>query len=111
MELEILQHASVPIIRIRGEIGGAGDPELIEAAAEQLAAKGVLVIDLSGVSYLNSTGINTLVRINAQANVQEQRVMFAAPTHMVSGVFRTTRLDKFFEVRGAVDDAVAQLQL
>jgi anti-sigma B factor antagonist len=104
------ENDGIATLVITGEVGTEVDQELITMAGEILVGPGAkLILDLSGVNYINSTGINTLVRINAQANQQDQRVVFAAPTPMVEGVLHTTQLDRFFTVRSSMAEAVAEL--
>jgi anti-anti-sigma factor len=98
------------VLTIHGELGSPDDQALLDTVAELLAGPGAtLIIDLAGLHYLNSMGINTLVRITAQANVQEQRVVYAGPSPLIEGIFRTTQLVRFFEVVPDVPSAVARL--
>lgn len=108
--VERTEQSGIPTLVISGDIG-SDDTKLLEEASEILVGPGAkLLLDLSGVTYINSTGINSLVRINAQANQQDQRVVFAAPSPMVEGVFRTTQLDRFFTVLPSMDEALAVLK-
>lgn len=108
--IERTESAGIPLLVISGDIG-SDDTKLLQEAADILVGPGAkLMLDLSAVTYINSTGINTLVRINAQANQQDQRVVFAAPSPIVEGVFRTTQLDRFFTVLPTVADAVELLK-
>lgn len=108
--IERSENAGIPMLVISGDVG-SDDTKLLQEASDVLVGPGAkLVLDLSGVTYINSTGINTLVRINAQANQQDQRVVFAAPSAIVEGVFRTTQLDRFFTVCVSVDEAVQVLK-
>jgi hypothetical protein len=51
-----------------------------------------------------------VVRVKAQANTQEQTIVFASPSPLVSGVFDTSKLDKFLEIYPTVDEALRHLQ-
>ena len=111
MTIEQSEPSGIPCLALTGEVGTADDDMLLAKVDEVLAGPGAKVIlDLGGVRYMNSTGINTLVRINAQANQRDQRVVFANPAPLVDGVFRTTQLDRFFTVTRTVADAVSVLQ-
>lgn len=111
MFLDQSEHSGIRVLSVGGELGGSDDEKLVERIGDLLSGPGDrVIIDLSQVTYINSRGINTLVRITAQANVQEQRVVFASPSNLVEGVFRTTQLIRFFDVYPTLDEAVKGLQ-
>ncbi|MBN2447035.1 MAG: STAS domain-containing protein [Phycisphaerae bacterium] len=111
MFLDMSEHAGVKVLYVGGELGGPDDAKLIEIVNEQLEDPGdSIIIDLGKISFINSTGLNTLVRLSAQANVQEQRVVYANLTPMIEGLFSTTQLDRFFEVHGDVQAAASALK-
>jgi len=68
-----------------------------------------LILDLSGSRRINSTGISRLVLLVTDANTKSSRVIFAAPTSFVDGVFRVSHLDRFFEIAESVADAIGML--
>ncbi len=68
-----------------------------------------LVVDLSGCPRINSTGIARLVILLTDANTHSSRVIFAAPTSFVGGVFRVSHLDRFFEIAESVVEAIGML--
>ena len=111
MFLDLKQLDGINVLSIGGELGGPDDDTLIERVNDLLNVAGDrLILDLHSVTYLNSTGLNTLVRITARANVQEQRVVLAHPAPLVDGVLRTTQLVRFFEVFADLPAASAALR-
>ncbi len=68
-----------------------------------------IVLDLRGLTYINSGGLGLLVQLTARANSQGGRVVVAAPSPFVADVLETTRLNRFFDVAAGTDDAVARL--
>ena len=108
--IDVDEREGVTILQLRGDLGEPEGFELIARVNEALSDRGALaVIDMSGVSHMNSAGIASLVRVVAQANTQEQRVVLAGPTPLVAGVFAATRLDRFFEVFATTDDALRKI--
>jgi anti-anti-sigma factor len=100
----------VKIVHLAGEFGAGDDAAFAEAVTDLLDTHGSrIVVDLSAVPYINSAALGALVRLVAQANVQEGRVLLAAPTPFVTGVLQTTRLDKFFEVAESVEAALKRI--
>ncbi len=99
MFLDTRVESGFNVLNVGGELGGPDDATLIERVRDLMSGPGAsLIVDLSEVTFINSTGINTLVRMTAQANVQEQRIVYAGPSPMVAGVLRTTQLDRFLAV-------------
>lgn len=108
MTFEIEDHAVANIVRLQGELVG-NNQAFVDAVTNLLTRRGTRVLfDMSGVQFMNSTGLADLVRIAAQGNVQEAEVVLAALTPFVAGVLQTTRLDRFFEIQPAVEDALAK---
>jgi anti-anti-sigma factor len=111
MTINIEDHAGVKILRLHGELGANEGLTLIEEVTEALEGRGACaVIDMSGVPSISSAGIGAVVRIKAQANTQEQTVLFADPSPFVSGVLVASKLDKFLEIYASVDQALQSLQ-
>jgi anti-sigma B factor antagonist len=106
MQFQIEDHDNARIVRVTGEIAG-NDPKFVEAVTNLLAGPGArVVIDLSGVPFMNSTGLADIVRIAAQGNVQECEVVLAGLTPFVKGVLQTTRLVQFFQIAETVEAAL-----
>lgn len=101
----------IKVLRVQGVLGEAEGLELIAQVNEMLEGIGdSLVIDLGDVPSLNSAGIGALVRIQAQANTQEQTVFFAGPSPIIRGVLSATRLDKFLRICSSVEEALQSVE-
>ncbi len=108
MTIDIHDHNGVHIVRLMGELGE--DSGIVDAVTNLLERRGARVlIDMSGVPFINSTGLGDLVRLTAQANVQEGRVVLAHLTPFVAGVMETTQLSRFFETCPTSEEALARL--
>lgn len=110
MQIDVSEKAGVDVVRPTGELTDEGSDELTARVAELLARRGRrIVLDMQGVSYMNSAGLSTLVNLNARANLQESRVLLAATTPFVTNVLEMTKLTRYFEVCASVDEAVGRL--
>lgn len=110
MKVDVEDRAGVHLVRVTAETLGGEDVTLIETVTQLLESRGVrIVVDLTGVKLINSTGLGDLVTLTAQANVHESQLVLAGPSAFVAGVFETTRLDRFFSVHPSVDAAIASL--
>jgi anti-sigma B factor antagonist len=110
MKIDVEDHAGIKVLRLAGDLRAEEGHSLVERANDVLEGRGAqVIIEMSGVPYVTSAGINALVRITAQANTQEQRVVLANPSPLVANVFVVTRLNRFFEIFDSLDEALAKL--
>lgn len=110
LTIETEMRDGVAVVRLHGELTGPDGHGLVDTLRRLLDEAGVrMVLDLSEVTFVNSEGLGGLVRITAQANSQGGRVVIADPTPFMTGVFQTTKLDRFFELSTDVQTALAML--
>lgn len=110
MNIDIETKDGIHIVHIQGDLVGEHS-DLIEEVTNLLTGPGVgVVIDLRAVPFMNSTGLSELVRITAQANVQEDRIALAGPSPFVAGVLQTTQLNRFFDVYPTLDEALNNMK-
>jgi anti-sigma B factor antagonist len=108
VEIRTAQVADAVVVRVAGEIDLASAPELGRALEASFGDARCVVVDLSGVSFLDSSVLNVLVR--GQADLAEQGIEFrvVSPSdHAVRRVFEITRLNDVLGVVGSLDDALA----
>jgi anti-sigma B factor antagonist len=84
------------VVTAVGEVDVASSPKLLQAIESVIAPSVRLAVDLSGVSFLDSTGLGALVQaLNAVTSADgELRVVVADPN--VLKVFEVTALDDVF---------------
>lgn len=110
MEIALQQRAGVDIATLDGEFRDEAGDELTALIGGLLAENGRrIVLDMSRVTYLNSTGLSALVSLAARINLGESRLILAAPTPFVANVLELTKLSRFFEVAKSVDEAIGRL--
>lgn len=111
MNIDIERRSGITVLSLDGELTGGGESPLPDVVNARLGS-GIprLVIDMSRVAFMSSDGLGELVRVATQINTLEGRVVLAAALPFVEGVFHATQLDRFFEICGTVDDAVALLE-
>src|SRR4051794_5380749 len=71
-------------LRIVGEVDLSTVPELDEALAELRSARVPVVLDLSKVTFFDSTGLRALVRATRQARLAKSGFFIARPSDQVS---------------------------
>lgn len=96
-----------PVVAVRGEVDLRTSPRLRILLLEQaLRVGGTLVIDLSGVSYMDSSGVGTMVYVKREVERAGRRLVLAGLQARVRGVLEITHLDKFFTIVERVDEVV-----
>jgi anti-sigma B factor antagonist len=111
MTIDVEDRSGVKVLRPKGKLTGEDGKTLVDTASRFLGGEGPgLVLHMADVSYMNSAGLGELVRLSAKANMQKQKVVFAAPSEFVNRVFQATKLDTFFEVCPDLDQAAKALE-
>jgi len=65
-----------------------------------------LIIDLSGVQYMDSSGLATLVEAMRIAKTQSVTLHLASMTAKVRAIFEIARLDAFFSIKDTLQEAL-----
>ena len=111
MTIDVEDRAGVIVLHIKGDIGLDDGVDLLETSIEVLERSSAgIVFDLSQVPFVGSSGLGDLVKLVAQANTHEQRVILAKPSPFVKGLFQTTKLDTFFEICPTLEEALQRLR-
>ena len=88
------------VIRVAGEVDLYSSPELRKAILKAVpAAGGALEVDLAEVTYIDSSGVATLVEGLRSARENGADFALVAPSKAVLQVLELARLDSIFEVR------------
>jgi len=87
------------VIDLQGEINAQADQALNQAYAEaDIQNPDVIVLNFSGVDYINSTGIALIVGLLAQTRKTHRRlVVYGLSDHYVQ-IFQITRLSDFMDI-------------
>lgn len=97
MHVDVQQSGSGPRVMVQGEVDLESSPELRSALLAQVAGGSTLTVDLSGVSYIDSSGIASLVEALQACKQAGGRLLLAAPSEAVNKVITLARLDRVFE--------------
>jgi anti-sigma B factor antagonist len=99
----------VAILEPRGSLIGGEETDDIKSKCRDLLEQGnrKLVIDLKNVSYLNSTGIGTLVAIHAMYKNSQGGIRLCSIGESIQNVFVITKLMSVFNVDETRKAAIA----
>jgi anti-sigma B factor antagonist len=110
LDLTTTSQGLCAVVRVEGEIDLDSAGELSEAALAAMQEIGPsLVLDLSGVTFMDSTGLKVLLAVHKRAELAGGRLVLAAPTRSVNRVVSITGFDQTFAICGDVDSALAVL--
>ena len=86
---------SAAVIDIRGDVTAASEQPLAQAydEATELGAQS-LILNFTGLEYMNSSGIGMLVTLLVRANRQRQQLSAFGLTDHYREIFSLTRLDE-----------------
>ncbi len=91
----------VTVVTAAGEVDVSTAPEL--RAMLQDASEGAIVVDLSQVTFLDSTGLGVLVAASKRGDV---RLVVTRP--QITKVLEVTGLSEVFSVFSTVEEAIAK---
>jgi anti-sigma B factor antagonist len=103
--VDVSRSGSTAILRIRGEITGGSEPQLMAAYAQADGARAV-ILDFAGLDYMNSGGIGLLVTLLVRTQRANQKLLAIGLTEHYRQILSLTRLD---EAIGIHDDEAAAL--
>ena len=97
------------IIDIRGDVTAAAETTLMEAFAQAgTPTTKTIILNFTGLEYMNSSGIGLLVTLLIRANRQKQRVMAYGLSEHYRHIFELTRLNEaiaIYDTEAAALDA------
>ena len=94
------------VVWARGEIDAATEPDLTQELAEAVRTHPCrVIVDLTQVTFMDSTGFNALVRARAEGN-GELRLVGASG--MVYEVLRMTGLEEVLTVHSTIEESIGQ---
>lgn len=100
-------HPGTAVLTVQGEVDMLTAPRFESAVAELIACPdSVRVIDLSGVSFLASSGLAVLIRAAHRTEENGVRLRLVASTRSVRRPLEVTGADQLFEIHPDADAAV-----
>ena len=108
VQTEGRQASGAGIIALQGEVTGFAEDALMAAYAEASAgATPVIILDFSGLQYMNSSGIGLLVTLLIRAQRQQQRLLACGLTDHYRQIFDLTRLNEVIGIYDSQAEALA----
>ena len=110
MQIVVHAHTETPwtVLTVAGELDVAGGPDLrqhVMAAVRTGATR--LVLDLTGVDFIDSFGLGVLVGALKRVRLLDGDLRLVVPEPRVRRVFEVCDLDRVFTLHTTLDDALA----
>ncbi len=103
LTIETLSHEGVEHVVLRGEFDLAAVPAFEDRIAKaEAGAPAVIVVDLGGLQFMDSSGLRALVSADDRARRAERRFAIVPGPPAVRRVFEITQLDERLDL---VEDA------
>jgi anti-sigma B factor antagonist len=95
------------VVALRGELDIADAAEIAARLAAVAASEPQIIVDLSGLEFIDSCGVAALARGRKHARHARGDLLLAAPRQPVLRVLAMTRLADGFSVHATVEKAAA----
>ena len=86
------------VIGLHGDLDTAAHDRLISATTPWLASGTHIVLDCSGITFIDSRGMQSLVELHHMAAAVGADLILTALPHAVSRIFRIAGVEGFFTV-------------
>lgn len=107
MTVEMTTRQGAAVAMLSGDVDLERSPLVRRALLEALRDRRPLIVDLSQVSYIDSSGIASLVEAYQTARKQDTPFLLAAVSPKALRVMQLARLDRVFALHDSLDDALA----
>lgn len=97
----------IHLVRVRGEVDLSWSQQLRRTILDGLAGAKVLGVELSAVTYIDSSGIAALVEGFQTARGKNQKFILVSTSAPVRSVLQLARLDRVFPMAETVEAALA----
>jgi anti-sigma B factor antagonist len=110
VELSVSRNGAgdVPVLAVRGEVDVYSAPALKDKVGELLTSGvSTLVVDLSDVAFLDSTGLGALVEARSATSEAGGSLPLVCSQERILKLFTITGLDGVFRISPTLDEALA----
>jgi len=106
--LDIIQEEKYVHVGVKGEIDLYSVKQLKEQVTDLIERKKAcnLLLDLTGVNYIDSTGLGILIGIKRRCTERGGKVFLVSSSDRITNLFSITGLNKIFTIFKTVEEAV-----
>ena len=105
MTYKVTEEQGYAIVHLTGDIDLSCSAEVRRALLERLAAAQSILVDMSAVTYIDSSGIASLVEAYQTARKKHLEFGLVAVSEPALSVLELARLDKVFPIHASVGES------
>ena len=109
MKHEIREEGGAVIVALEGDVDLQSSPDARKVLLECVGRKKPVLVDLSGVGYIDSSGVASLVESLQTARKSGNNLILVAVSEGALRVLQLARLDKVFTICDSIEDGLGQI--
>jgi len=109
MQHEITEQEGAVIVSFEGDVDLQTSPDARKVLLECVQRKKPILVDLSKVGYIDSSGVASLVECFQSARKVGQNLALVPVSDGALRVLQLARLDKVFKICDTVEDGIAAI--
>jgi len=109
MQHEITEQEGAVIVSFEGDVDLQTSPDARKVLLECVQRKQPILVDLSKVGYIDSSGVASLVECFQSARKVGQNLALVSVSDGALRVLQLARLDKVFKICDTVEDGIAAI--
>ena len=110
MEHDIRNEGNVLVVSLRGDVDLEQSPAARKVLLECVGRGGNVLVDLSGVGYIDSSGVASLVEAYQAARKAQTAFALAAVSAGAMRVLELARLNKVFAIHDSLEAGLESLE-
>lgn len=110
MNIDITSTEGITIAKIDGEIDSHTAPMLMEKLSPHLKKDARVILDMSGVSFMSSSGLRQLLLLKRQLMDVDGRVVLVGLSQRLSDIMDITGFLDFFDLVETLDAGIEALK-
>jgi anti-anti-sigma factor len=111
MTINHFQENGITVVVLEGRLDAVAAPEAEETLLTLAhSANAAVVLDLSGLEYISSTGLQAVIRFAKALAARGWALRLCNPTPFVTEVFEISHLSRYFEILPTRDEALSSVR-
>jgi len=106
MKHEVIKKQGTSIVVLKGDVDLESSPAAREILLKSVDGAGTVLVDLSSVTYIDSSGVASLVEALQAAKRNGGKFALVAASDPTRRVLELARLDKVFTMYASVDEGM-----
>jgi len=109
---EVSEESGVKVFTLTGRLMDQAEADGLTSALKQEIENGHsnIVLDLSGLKYMNSTGLNIMINVLTKTRNAGGEAIIINVSESVKQLFVVTKLDTIFTIMSSKEDAFKRLK-